>query len=95
MSGRKWRLDRRAELHWRCLDDEWVVFEAASGDTHHLDTIAAAVLMCLEADPLDLDGLSEVIASELQVPNRDDLAGRLDDLLAQLQGLGLVEPAQP
>lgn len=95
MAGRQWRLDRRAELHWRCLDDEWVVFEAASGDTHHLDTISAAVLMCLEADPLDLDGLSEVIASELHLPDRDDLASRLEGLLGQLQALGLVEPAAP
>jgi PqqD family protein of HPr-rel-A system len=95
MAGRQWRLERRSKLHWRRLDDEWVVFEAASGDTHHLDTISAAVLMCLEADPLDLDGLSEVIAGELQLPNREDLASRLEGLLDQLHRLGLIEPAAP
>ena len=95
MEARLWQLNRRTKLHWRSLDDEWVVFDSASGDTHHLDGISAAVLMCLEADAYDLDGLIGVLASELNLPKDDGLASRLESLLGQLSRLELIEPVEP
>jgi len=95
MDGQRWRLEGRAQLHWRSLDDEWVVFDACSGDTHRLDTLSAAALTCLEAGPHDLEHLTAVLASELDLPDREGLASRLERLLEQLRNLGLVEPAIP
>lgn len=43
-----WRLNPKVNLHWRHLDDSWVVFEVLSGETHQLDHSTAAVLMCFE-----------------------------------------------
>ena len=95
VAERLWQLAEGTELHWRRLDDEWVVFDVSSGDTHHLDLISAAVLMCLEAGPLDLDGLVAAIASELRLPSRADLTTRVKTLLEQLSRLGVVEPVEP
>lgn len=95
MAGRKWRLERRAELHWRHFDGEWVVFETASGDTHQFDSISAAVLMCLESEPQDLDSLCSAIAAELNLGAVDDLPRRIEQLIEQLTRLELVEPFAP
>jgi PqqD family protein of HPr-rel-A system len=94
MAG-QWRLDPRAELHWRHFDGEWVVFDSGSGDTHQLDAISAAVLMCLESVPQDLDGLSQAIAGELNLANDADLARRIEQLIEQYTRLGLIEPSAP
>jgi PqqD family protein of HPr-rel-A system len=95
MAGRKWRLEPLTVLHWRHFDGEWVVFEAASGDTHRVDPVSAAILMCLEAEPQDLNGLSGAIAAELNVTDVDDLARRIEELVGQLTTLGLVESLAP
>jgi PqqD family protein of HPr-rel-A system len=95
MRAGRWRLDRRAHLHWRRLDDEWVVFDAASGDTHQLDGVSAAALMCLESEPYDREGLSEVLARELDLPPGAELAVRVEDLIEQLITLELIEPVEP
>ena len=95
MAARKWRLEPLAELHWRHFDEEWVAFEAASGDTHQFDAISAAVLMCLESQPQDLDSLAGAIAAELNLTDSEDLPQRIENLIEQLTGLGLVEPLAP
>jgi PqqD family protein of HPr-rel-A system len=94
MAGREWRLDPKAELHWRPFDGEWVVFDTASGDTHKLDAIAAAILMCLESGQQDSDQLEQVIAAELSLPVGAELRQRIDELLEQFGALGLIEPAR-
>lgn len=91
MDGRRWRLDRRAVLHWRRFEDEWVVFDSGSGDTHRLDIVSAAALMCLESEPNDLGGLLAVLASELDLPVEEGLSSKLESLLQQLSILGLIE----
>jgi PqqD family protein of HPr-rel-A system len=93
MDARRWRLAHRARLRWRKLDDEWVVFDSGSGDTHRLDAISAAVLVCLELDAQDVEGLSQLLASELHLPGKD-LLGRLESLLDQLCRLGLIEATE-
>ena len=95
MDGRVWRVDRRTRLHWRRLDDAWLAFDAGSDDTHHFDSVSAAALMCLEAEPLALGQLAATLARELDLPAGEGLATRLESLLAQLSELGLIEPVAP
>lgn len=44
-----WRLNPSVRLCWRVLDDEWLLFESRSGQTHLFAAHAAAVLMALES----------------------------------------------
>jgi PqqD family protein of HPr-rel-A system len=85
------RLDTGAELHWRRIDDEWLVFDRGSGDTHRFDVISAAVIMCLEAGAQEFGDLCGIISREMALPNNQDLSDRLEALLEQLLRLGLIE----
>jgi PqqD family protein of HPr-rel-A system len=94
MDSPRWRLNRLTHLHWRRLDDEWVVFDSGSADTHQFDSVSAATLMCFESGPHDLDGLIEVLASELDLPAGERLSSQLESLIEQLSTLGLIEPVE-
>jgi PqqD family protein of HPr-rel-A system len=93
MDGERWRLERRTQLHWRNLDSEWVVFDASSGDTHRLDYLSAAALMCLEEGPQDVGHLTAILGGELGLTDEAGLTRNLESLLGQLKRLGLIEPA--
>jgi PqqD family protein of HPr-rel-A system len=93
MASGRWRINRRTHLHWRRLGDDWVVFDDGSGDTHQLDAISAAALMCFEAEPHDLESLIAILAGEFRLPLGDALSRKTDGLIAQLGRLGLIEPA--
>jgi PqqD family protein of HPr-rel-A system len=42
------RLGTLVSLHWRNWDDEWVVFDSGSGQTHNVDHLSAAILTLIE-----------------------------------------------
>ena len=46
-----WRLPEGVELLWRSWDDETVVYNVASQQTHLLDAFSAAALREIEAAP--------------------------------------------
>jgi PqqD family protein of HPr-rel-A system len=52
----------RGSLHWRALDDEWVVFDLRSGSLAQLDTLGAAVLSLIEAGPVDEPAMLAALA---------------------------------
>lgn len=91
-AGCDWQLNRAVALHWRLLDAHWVVFEAASGSTHQLESLHASVLMAFEAGhPLDEDALLAQVQSDLDQP--DLTVAHLAPALQQLVQLDLVLPA--
>ena len=42
------RTNTKSQLHWREWNDEFIVFDLATGRTHLLDAMTAGVLLCLE-----------------------------------------------
>lgn len=44
----QWCLNSAAELIIRQWDDEGIVFDGYSGDTHLVDQVAVTILMCLQ-----------------------------------------------
>jgi PqqD family protein of HPr-rel-A system len=86
-----WRLGKLTSLHWRRWDDEWVVFDVASGQTHRLDLFTAVTLLTLEEAPRDRVGLAAALAADLELESNDALAAALDTALQRLQTVGLVE----
>lgn len=79
-------------LHLRSWDDEFVVYNNLSGDTHLLGSAAAQVLLKLHQAPSDAMALAESLASLLHVEMMDEsLAPQIANLLADLNALALIE----
>ena len=85
-----WRLVPGQRLVHRCHDGECVLFNDLTGDTHLLDESALALLEALRQAPqsaADLAGLDGLPESD------PTLLAELDDLLADLAALSLVDAA--
>ncbi len=59
-----WRLNPLAKLSWRPFGDEWVVFDGASGLTHAMSPLHAAVLTCIEQSSHDEASLAAALSAE-------------------------------
>lgn len=86
-----WRVRPGAQLEWKHWDDESVVFNALTGDTHLLDLTAAAGLACLEAQARSLEQLVAALAQKLEVEADAQLHEYTRRLVGHLQQLGLIE----
>jgi PqqD family protein of HPr-rel-A system len=90
-----WQLAEGCRLHWKAWDDEFVIFDEGSGDTHLLDPLAAEVLKLLEQSPGDVADLARRTVARLDLAPDPDLAARVLELVRRFAAAGLVEPARP
>ena len=89
-----WRLPVGAELLWQKWDDEVIVFNTASGQTHLLDALSAATLREIESRPGGINQLADRLAERFELDGAD-LSQRLTEVCARFDELGLVEPQRP
>jgi PqqD family protein of HPr-rel-A system len=82
-----WRLDPRQSLAHRGWDDEFVVYNDLSGDTHLIGADAMQVLLCLRDGPRDVDALAHAL--EADPAERE----ALEVMLTELGALALIEPS--
>jgi len=82
-----WKLTEGQALDHRAWDDEYVVYNDLSGDTHLFGADAMHLLLQLRAGPVD----EESLAAALQVDAADREALALT--LAELCALSLIERA--
>jgi PqqD family protein of HPr-rel-A system len=82
-------------LHWKAWDDEFVIFDEGSGDTHLLDPLAAEFLKVLEESPGEVPGLARRLGARLDLARDADLTRRVRELVERFVAVGLVEPARP
>ncbi len=94
VSDHVWRLPAGAELLWQTWDDEVIVFNAASGQTHLLDALSAAALREIEKLPGGNGELALRLAERFEL-DTDVLLRRLREVCAHFDALGLVEPRRP
>jgi PqqD family protein of HPr-rel-A system len=87
--GRSWKTTK---LAWKSWDDEVVVFNFASGDTHLLNPVAARALRILEQKPLTAREVSQQLASSDTLPADEQLIEHVENLLSRLDEMGLIEP---
>lgn len=78
-------------LQFRCWDDEFVVYNSLSGDTHLLDSTAAQILLKLQQAPSDAPSLSESLAPLLHAEMDDELVIQIEQILSDLDTLALIE----
>lgn len=90
----QWRALPDPALHVRSWDDEFVVYNSLSGDTHLLGSAAAHILLKLQQAPSDAIVLAESLAPQLQagMEMENELVDQITRLLEDLHTLALVEP---
>ncbi len=88
-----WHLGRGVRLLWRSWDDEVIVYNVTSGQTHLLDAFSAAVLKKIEATPGTLEQLTAHFAESLET-DPDAMSIRLVEITSRFSELGLAEPPQ-
>ncbi len=93
-SAPRWRAASPNDLSWRCWDDELVVFDQRTGDTHHLGTLSGSVLLALieAGSPLAAASLMHDLLDAAEEHQGPDLALAIDNALRCLEGAGLVIP---
>jgi len=85
-----WRLCGGVDLLWRSWEEEFVVFNMASNQTHLLDAFSAAVLKELEASSKTLEGLTDRFAKDLGA-EAEQISERLEETCGRFAELGLIE----
>ena len=86
-----WKISDGSKLVWKLWDDEYVVFNVGSGDTHLLDSIAAETLGQLERSPAHVSELIHRVSTALEASPSPELAARVEQLVAEFAALGLVD----
>ncbi len=83
------------ELHWRTWDDESVLYEARSGDTHLLDRTTVLILRALAdaRQPLGAGALTAAIGQDRDLPPNPELRAYCERTVHQLLRLELIERA--
>jgi PqqD family protein of HPr-rel-A system len=90
-----WRLPAGASLLWQSWDeDEVIVFNRGSGQTHLLDAFSAVVLRRIEAAPIAMPELQRSLAADLGL-EESVLSDRLREVCRLFDQLGLAEADQP
>jgi PqqD family protein of HPr-rel-A system len=85
----RWSADTGLRQHWRCWDDESIIFQPQSGETHCLNALAASVLQKLCEHPMTASELTTLLQSESgDAPS----AREIHTLLRQFDELGLISP---
>lgn len=87
-----WQAIPGLALHHREWNDEFVLYNNLSGDTHLLDAGAMQLLRAVAAEPGDAAGIAERLRRVLGLDQQevDEIPVMLDELAA----LSLIEPLQ-
>jgi len=87
-----WRVTPGQHLAHRGWQDEFVLYNNLTGDTHLIDGDSLALLMQLRDGPADIAGLAAALGAELPPDDRAALPDTLHAMLDSLQHLFLAEP---
>ena len=77
-------------LCWERGEDESVLFDRRSGQTHLLTAVAAECLHQLQKTDLDLDQLTEVLTVRFQAEPEQVTRELIHQMLMTLRELGLI-----
>jgi len=78
--------------HHRFFDDQIVIFNAISGQTHIVNQLCGDVLELLQQCPLNSDCLAKELAQVNNFCLDNDWFSYIESMLADLDKVGLIEP---
>lgn len=88
----RWRVCR--EFHSAEWPDGAVVYDMASGDTHHLTPAAVQILHLIHDSPCTLKALAtRALSSNAATPDQESLV-MIEAIVTDLSKLGFIEPEQ-
>lgn len=91
----KWEIISPQSLHMQAWDNEAVVYDALSGNTHLLSLAAARVLAKIKEAPANAASLAQVMADVEPGGTADEIQATLEAILTELAGISLITPATP
>ena len=86
-----WQLRAGQQLRMLAGNDESVIYNDSSGETHLLSAIAVSMLQQLERGPANFSFISTAVASAWEFDSDEELRQTVHGLLAELDGLSLIE----
>lgn len=87
----KWQAISSPVLHLRAWEDELVVYNSLSGDTHLLEPLAGLVFTQLRHAPSDETSLVESLCQAQRTEPDAELSLQVRQILADLHTLALIE----
>ena len=84
------KLHAQDGLIWRRWDDEYVVYNPASGESHLLDFVSAQGLMQLEKHVASTEQLVNDLSLALEIPADEELSRYVQQMVTELSELGLA-----
>lgn len=93
----RWYFNCTNDLYFRQFSEQdCIVFNAASGQTHYLAESAITILNLLQQRALDLSDLASALEQEYEgLPPDIDLQRYISSVISQLDNIGLIEPVPP
>jgi PqqD family protein of HPr-rel-A system len=89
----RWAVPAANALAWRSWDDEFLVYNSASGQTHRLNLLAGEALRSLEAEAAHGDELVRRLADQFEIAEDSPPLLMIDRLIRELDELGLIAPS--
>jgi PqqD family protein of HPr-rel-A system len=86
----RWRLAHPQDTAFLRFDDEALVFNPESWETHFLNDSAAFVLESLLDRPHSIEEIVAEVSRASAAPMPDEFSNQVAELLRQLEALGLV-----
>ncbi|MDO9219719.1 MAG: HPr-rel-A system PqqD family peptide chaperone [Thiobacillus sp.] len=81
-----------ARFHFKSFENEAVVFDTASGDTHFLAPFTLTLFELIQSNPgMTAHEIEPVLLSRLSLPSSAHLTSLTQESLASLRQLGLLE----
>jgi PqqD family protein of HPr-rel-A system len=82
-----------AELAWRVWDEDFFVYNTASGLTHHLNRLAGEALRSLESESAQAHELVRRLANRFAAAEERPSLEMIERLLHDFDELGLIAPS--
>ena len=91
----KWQLCNGQTLRMLSGEDESVVYNDRSGETHLLSAMAVSLLVYLREGPDNVSGISARLARDWEFDTENEIPSVVTALTSELDALGLIEPCLP
>lgn len=79
-------------LLWERFDDDYLVYNAHSGETHFLNISAAEVLKLLRTGPMDLPSMVAELQAVFDTDDEHALAQHISRVIQEFDHAGLICP---